>query len=93
MGTPEELKDNVYKIKTLIIKAQKLSSTCIEGLRKMYLNVKEIDDGIEIKAKEFNFDEIVDYIRSNGAKIEWFSMEEPSLEDVFLSITGKEMIK
>ncbi len=93
IGTPKELKNDIYGMRTVVIKAQKLSSTCIEGLKEMYLSVREIDDGIEIKARELNFDEIVDYIRSSGAKIEWFSMEEPSLDDVFLSLTGKEMIK
>ncbi|KAF5065506.1 hypothetical protein DSECCO2_273090 [anaerobic digester metagenome] len=77
----------------MIIKAQKLSSTIMEGLGKMYLNVKEIDNGIEIKARELNFDDIVDYLRSKGAKIEGISMKEPSLDDVFFSLTENEVNK
>lgn len=93
IGTPKELKDRIHGMQTMIIKAQKLSSAVIKGLKKMYPNVREIDDGIEIKARELNFDEIIDYIRSRGAKIEWLSMKEPSLDDVFLNLTGKEVSK
>lgn len=93
MGTPKELKNDIYGVQTMIIKAQKLSSTIMEGLGKMYLNVKEIDNGIEIKARGLNFDDIVDYLRSKGAKIEGIFMKEPSLDDVFFSLTENEVNK
>jgi len=37
-----------------------------------------------------NFDEIVDFLREKGAKITWLSMKEPSLDEVFLSLTAEE---
>jgi len=44
------------------------------------------DNQIEISSEHLVFDEIVDSLRSNGAKIDWFSMKEASLDDVFLSL-------
>lgn len=46
-----------------------------------------------LKGKELIFDEIIDCVRSKGTKIEWLSMKEPSLDDVFLRLTGEEVSK
>ena len=44
------------------------------------------DNQIEISSEHLVFDEIVDSLRSNGVKIDWLSMKEASLDDVFLSL-------
>jgi ABC-2 type transport system ATP-binding protein len=44
------------------------------------------DNQIEIRSEHLVFDEIVDSLRSNGVKIDWLSMKEASLDDVFLSL-------
>jgi ABC-2 type transport system ATP-binding protein len=90
-GTPQELKKNIYGLQTMIIKGQNLSSPDIEGLKEIYPHITKIDDGIKIEAQELIFDEIVDYLRSKGVKISWVSMKEPSLDDVFLNLTGEEV--
>ena len=88
-GTPQELKENVYGMQTMIIKGQNIITADIQGLKEIYSNITVIDGGIKIKAQELIFDEIVDYLRSEGVKIEWISMKEPSLDDVFLRLTGE----
>ncbi|HII83899.1 MAG TPA: ATP-binding cassette domain-containing protein [Methanobacterium subterraneum] len=88
-GTPQELKENVYGMQTMIIKGQNIITADIQGLKEIYPNITVIDGGIKIKAQELIFDEIVDYLRSEGVKIEWISMKEPSLDDVFLRLTGE----
>ena len=88
-GTPQELKENVYGMQTMIIKGQNIITADIQGLKKIYPNITVIDGGIKIKAQELIFDEIVDYLRSEGVKIEWISMKEPSLDDVYLRLTGE----
>lgn len=93
LGTPHELKNNICGMQTMMVKSKNLSPDSIAGLREMCPEVREIEGGVEIKAKELIFEEIVDYIRSKGAKIEWISMKEPSLDDVFLKLTGKEVKK
>ncbi len=91
LGTPRELKDGISDIQVMVVKAKNLTIDAIEGLREIYPEVKEIENGIEIKAKEFNFDEIVDYLRPRGVVIESTSRKQPTLDDVFLHLTGKEL--
>jgi len=90
-GTPSELKTEFLGMQTMVIKAQKFTSDCIGGLQAMYPNTRVIENGIEIQAKELVFDEIIDYLRAKGAKIEWLSMKEPTLDEVFLHLTEEEV--
>ncbi len=91
LGTPRELKDGISDMQVMVVKAKNLTIDAIEGLREIYPEVKETEDGIEIKAEEFNFDEIVDYLRPRGVVIESTSRKQPTLDDVFLHLTGKEL--
>jgi len=91
LGTPQELKDSISDKQTMVVKAKNLTSNIIEGLNKTYLEVKEIDGGIEIRDKELSFDKIIDYLRSNGVSIYSASVKQPTLDDVFLHLTGKEL--
>jgi len=91
LGTPRELKDSISDIQVMVVKAKNLTIDAIEGLREKYPEVKEVEDGIEIKAKEFSFDEVVDYLRPRGVVIESTSRKQPTLDDVFLHLTGKEL--
>ena len=63
LGTPRELKDSISNMQVMVVKAKNLTNAAIKGLREIYSEVKEIENGIEIKAKEVNFSEVVDYIR------------------------------
>lgn len=72
------------------IKAGGLSPAAITALRRKYAEVEEFQNGVEIKAEELDFDAIVDLLRAAGVKIKEVSMREPSLDDVFLKLTGKE---
>ncbi len=91
LGTPQELKDSISDIQVMVVKAKNLTIDVIEGLREKYPEVKEVEDGIEIKAKEFSFDEVVDYLRPRGVVIESTSRKQPTLDDVFLHLTRKEL--
>ena len=91
LGTPQELKNKISDKQIMVVKAKNLTAEAIAGLKEMYPEVREIADGIEIRAKELSFGRIVDLLRSKGATIEQISMRELSLDDVFLHFTGKEM--
>ncbi|MBT3363783.1 MAG: ATP-binding cassette domain-containing protein [Chloroflexi bacterium] len=91
LGTPGELKDSISDMQVMVVKAKSLTNDAIEGLRKIYPEIKEVDGGIEIKAKELNFNEIVDYLRSKEVVIESTSQKQVTLDDVFLHLTGKEL--
>ena len=91
LGTPRELKDSISDMQVMVVKAKNLTKDAIEGLREIYPEVREIEEGIEIKAKEVNFSEVVDYLRPRGVIIESTSLKEVTLDDVFLHLTGKEL--
>jgi len=91
LGTPQELKNSISDKRTMVVKARNLTPDSIDGLKKMYPEAKKIEGGVEIRANELSFDKIVDFLRSKGATIESMSMKEPSLDDVFLQLTGKEL--
>jgi ABC-2 type transport system ATP-binding protein len=91
LGTPSELKDSISDMQVMVVKAKNLAIDAIEGLREKYPEVKEVEDGIEIRAKEFSFDEVVDYLRLKGVVIESTYRKQVTLDDVFLHLTGKEL--
>jgi ABC-2 type transport system ATP-binding protein len=91
LGTPQELKDSISDMQVMVVKAKNLTLDVIEGLKEIYPEVKATEDGIEIKAKELSFYKIVDYLRPRGVAIQSISLKQPTLDDVFLHLTGKEL--
>jgi ABC-2 type transport system ATP-binding protein len=91
LGTPRELKDSISDMEVMVVRAQNLTIEAIEGLKEIYTEVKEIDGGIEIKAKEVSFSKVVDYLRPMGIEIESTSLKQITLDDVFLHLTGREL--
>ena len=75
----------------MVVKSKNLTRSIIEGMKEMYPEVRSIENGVEIRAKELNFDKIVNYLRSKGVSIESTSLKQPTLDDVFLHYTGKEL--
>jgi len=91
LGTPLELKASISEMQVMVVKARNLTVDVIDGFRKIYPEVKEIEGGIEIKAKEVSFSDIVDYLRPKGVVIESTAQKQITLDDVFLHLTGKEL--
>jgi ABC-2 type transport system ATP-binding protein len=91
LGTSRELKDSISDMQVMVVKAKNLPPDVIEGLKEIYPEVKATEDGVEIKAKEVSFHEIVDYLRPRGVVIESTSLKQVTLDDVFLHLTGKEL--
>jgi ABC-2 type transport system ATP-binding protein len=91
LGTPQELKDSISDMQVMVVRAKNLPPDVIEGLKEIYPEVKATEDGIEIRAKELGFYEIVDYLRPRGVAIQSTSLKQPTLDDVFLHLTGKEL--
>jgi ABC-2 type transport system ATP-binding protein len=91
LGTPQELKGSISDMQVMVVKAKNLPPDVIEGLKEIYPEVKVTEDGIDIRAKELGFYEIVDYLRPRGVAIQSTSLKQPTLDDVFLHLTGKEL--
>ncbi len=91
LGTSRELKDSISDMQVMVVKAKNLTIDIVEGLREVYPEVREIEGGVEIKAKEVSFSDVVDYLPPKGVVIESTSQKQITLDDVFLHLTGKEL--
>jgi len=91
LGTSEELKRDFREIRSMIISAENLTSKVVEELRSNYSRVEEVEEGLKISHKALDFKEIVDYLHSQGVTVYSAALEQPTLEDVFIQITGKRL--
>lgn len=93
LGTPDELKKNISETNTMIISAENLSAEAIEGLRTSdrYAEIDNVSGKLKVSGKDLNFREVIDYLYSQDVTIYSATLEQPTLEDVFLKITGKEL--
>jgi ABC-2 type transport system ATP-binding protein len=93
LGTPDELKKSISDRGTMIISAENLSAEVAQGLQRQGRDarIEEVSGDLRISGKELNFREIMDYLHSQGIVVHSAALEQPTLEDVFLHITGKEL--
>jgi ABC-2 type transport system ATP-binding protein len=89
-GTTHELKKRGKKEQTLQITAENIAADTIESLKKQDLEVNRTSYGIEIKAKTLDFYSIMEVFRLKNISIQGIQMHEPTLEDIFIQLTGKE---
>jgi len=91
VGTPSQLKANLIKAPAMLILAENITPEIMQGLKARYSKVEEVDEKLRISDENLDFRELTDYLHSNGATIRSAALEEPSLEDVFIQLTGKEL--
>lgn len=89
LGTSAQLKRSYSETRTMIVSAGNVTSAVVAGLRAKYLRVEESDEELKVSDKDLNFREITDYLHSQGVTVYSAALEQPTLEDVFLDITGK----
>jgi ABC-2 type transport system ATP-binding protein len=75
----------------MIIYAWNLTQKVIKEMRSRYAEVEVTDGTMIVTDKEIDFREIVDLLHSAGAVVRSAYIKEPTLDDVFLHITGKEL--
>lgn len=91
MGTPGQLKANLLKTRTILISAENITAEIMHGLKGRYSQVKEVEGKLRISDENLDFRELTDYLHTKGALVRSASLEEPTLEDVFIHLTGKEL--
>ncbi|WP_424357332.1 ATP-binding cassette domain-containing protein [Methanocella sp. MCL-LM] len=97
LDTPQELKKLVKgnDLTMFNAKISNLTPTLIEKIKALdcVAAIAQPDAyDLKISARGTDgLDRIIDTIRANGGNIAMFNTTEPTLEDVFLSVTGKEM--
>lgn len=92
-GTAYDLKKSYKGLQLLRISSENIPKIVIDDLRNKGLIVEEDQHGIEISADNIDLYSVVDLLRINKVKINGIQMHEPSLEDVFLKLTGKDILE
>lgn len=94
-GTNDELKD-LAKIKERItVEAKEISNTNVKQI-KMLPEVQDVvyeNDILKIsyENEKNNLETVIDFLKSNQIKYKKIYSERPTLNDVFLELTGKEL--
>ena len=91
LGTGAELKNSLLDKQTMVVQAQDLKPQAIEQVRAKYAEVEATGDTLVVSHKQLSFQEIVNLLHASGAAVRSAYMKEPTLDDVFLQITGKEL--
>ena len=94
-GTNDELKDLARIKEKITVEAKELSNQNINQI-KLLPEVQDIcyENGIlkvSYKNEKNNLENIIDFLKSNQIKYRKIYSERPTLNDVFLELTGKEL--
>src|SRR4030042_2959480 len=92
LGTSSELKNKYSTVRTLKISAENISVEIFNNVKNPDWEVIKTISGVEIKAAAIDFNMIIDLLRSKDIRIKGIQFLEPTLNDVFLRLTGKEVI-
>ncbi len=94
-GTSEELKHSIKNTENVIVDIRKLDEEHIEAIRNInhVYDVQYMGDKLTIKCSggKHNITHVIEYLSENDIKYERIYSELPTLNDVFLEITGKEL--
>ncbi|MEW9077204.1 ABC transporter ATP-binding protein [Terrisporobacter glycolicus] len=92
-GSSEELKGMINCGETITVETFKIEEEVIKGLRELpnITYVKYKDNYLVVKSSKGknNLSIVIDYLRKNKVQIGKIYSEPPTLNDVFLEITGK----
>jgi ABC-2 type transport system ATP-binding protein len=91
LGTSEELKTNAFGMRNMVVSTEHLTAEVIADLHSKYSRVAVTKGQLKISHKDLDFKEIVDYLHSRGVTLHSAALEQPTLEDVFIQITGKKL--
>ena len=91
LGTSQELKTNFVEMRSMSVSTENLTTEVIADLHSRYSRVAMTKGQLRIFHKDLDFKAIVDYLHSRGVTVYSAALEQPTLEDVFIQITGKQL--
>ena len=91
LGTSQELKANTFKMRCMVLTTGKLTPEVVETLQRRYSRLEMSRGTLKIYHQDLTFQEITDYLHSQGITVYSAALEQPTLEDVFIEITGKQL--
>jgi ABC-2 type transport system ATP-binding protein len=89
-GTAEELKEGVAGGQIIEVRATGMDAAAVEALRASYPQVSPVEGGVEIAGDDVDLYRVQDVLRPRGVTIESIGRKQTSLDDVFLTLTGKQ---
>lgn len=94
-GTSDELKSKIKNTENVIVDIRKIPDKHIDGIKKLIhvYDVSYIGDKLTIKCDggKHNITHVIEYLSDNNLSYDRIYSELPTLNDVFLEITGKEL--
>jgi len=94
IGTKETLKDSVNIGETIVVEAQ-INNAIINELKSSgkYLFIEYLDNVLKVKAKKESNSliELINFLQQKNIAFNKIYFDMPTLNDVFLEITGKEL--
>ena len=95
IGTKEELKKMIKNTETIVVEVIGLEEGQVNEIRKLpYVYAVNYDEKqlvVFCSGGKHNIIYVIDYFQKNGISIGNIYSQQPTLNDVFLEITGKEL--
>jgi len=91
LGTSQELKTNLLEMRSMVVSTENLTAEVLADLQSKYSRLEMAKGRLKIYHKDLDFKRIVDYLHSRGVTVYSAALEQPTLEDVFIQITGKQL--
>jgi len=91
LGTSQELKTNLLEMRSMVVSTENLTAEVLADLQSKYSRLEMAKGRLKIYHKDLDFKAIVDYLHSRGVTVYSAALEQPTLEDVFIQITGKQL--
>ncbi|MBP1672298.1 MAG: Abca4 [Bacteroidetes bacterium] len=91
-GTSSELKELCDKERIMTIKGTGFTTELVNYCSQNFGTTSLYQNELTIRSTQFDIYGITDYMKSNQIQLKHISMTEPTLDDVFLQLTGKERL-
>lgn len=91
-GTSSSLKELITKPKTLHIKGTQISNHILPLINELQLSTHLENNVLVLEGAHFDVYKIMEILKSQNIEIKSIQMSEPTLDDVFIQLTGKERV-
>ena len=89
-GTAAELKESIAGGRIIEVRATGMDAAAMEELRLAYPQALPVQGGVDIAGDDVDLYRVQDLLRPLGVTIESIGSKQTTLDDVFLTLTGKE---
>lgn len=88
-GTSHELKQQIITSRVLHVTAETFPDAVSNQLQNAGYIVERADHGLDIKGETIDLYGVVEVLKTNNVALTGISLQEPTLDEVFLTVTGK----